>query len=172
MRTKYRYILNGSVKPDSPICNYRLIGASNIGNRIECIRVRILDDIKLNKYDCDPYSTTNDTRTIEELGYDIMIKFNNHWKVRNDLKPYMAHEFSDHLKGFCPTPIGYLTKDQYTEWRQKLDERISESWETAKKLKQQLDNRECFAEDVMYHDEDIIKHVLELYIMEKQMKRL
>ncbi len=74
---KYRYII-ASCKPTDKICEFRLIshreinkGANYPGKKI--YRVRIPDNLILNKWSCDTYATTEDTRTIEELGYDVIV---------------------------------------------------------------------------------------------------
>lgn len=74
---RYRYI-KASCTPTDKICKFRLLSHRIIntlthypGDKI--FRVYIPDDLKLEKYSCDIYATTEDTRTIEELGYDIII---------------------------------------------------------------------------------------------------
>lgn len=39
---------------------------------MSALRVNIPDDLILEKWSCDSYSTTTDPRTIDELGYDIL----------------------------------------------------------------------------------------------------
>lgn len=64
-RHKYRYIGCGICPPDSAVNNYRLCGNTEyLGPH--CIRIMV-DDIKLEKWSCDPYSTTRDTRLIKEF---------------------------------------------------------------------------------------------------------
>lgn len=85
MGTKYRYITNGAAKPSDMICHYRLIGGRNMLSAQSCIRVKV-NDVELEKWSCDPYSTTEDKRTLEKLGCDIMVRINWKLTVRNDLK--------------------------------------------------------------------------------------
>lgn len=71
-RPRVRYILSGGVKPTDPINRYRLIAANSLDPEyggMTAIRVTLPDDLELTKYSCDPYSTTDDPRTLEELGY-------------------------------------------------------------------------------------------------------
>lgn len=92
---RYRYILNGCVLGKDKICDYRLIAGNNIKpsyNGESALRVCIPDDLKLVKYSCDPYSTTEDKRTLDELGYDILI-----WNERK--KKWMKH---NEFKGIRP----------------------------------------------------------------------
>jgi hypothetical protein len=74
---KYRYII-ASCSPSDPISNFRLASHREIGKIAKEVgrtfyRVNIPDDLVLSKYSCDNYSTTNDNRTIEELGFDIIM---------------------------------------------------------------------------------------------------
>ena len=102
-RKRYRYILNGSATGGMKICDFRLIGGNNIKpnyNEASALRVEIPDDLKLCKFSCDSYSTTSDERTLNELGYDILIwnKEKEKWFIRNDLKGFEPHEFHEHLR--------------------------------------------------------------------------
>lgn len=95
---KYRYILNGCVLGINKICDYRLIAGNNIKpsyNDQSAIRVNIPDDLKLEKWSCDSYSTTEDKRTIEELGYDIIIWNANkkRWIKHNEFKTIRPCDF-------------------------------------------------------------------------------
>lgn len=90
-RKKYRYVLCGLVSGSDKISDFRLIASNNIKpsyNGDSALRVNIPDDLKLTKWTRDAYSTTNDNRTLDELGYDILIwdDKKKKWNVRNDLK--------------------------------------------------------------------------------------
>ena len=74
---KYRYI-TASCEPTDKICEFRLIshreinkGTNYPGKKIH--RIKIPNDLQLEKWSCDTYATTKDTRTIEELGYDVIV---------------------------------------------------------------------------------------------------
>lgn len=41
--------------------------------KLVALRVNIPDDKVLTKYRLDPYSTTEDQRTLNELGYDVLM---------------------------------------------------------------------------------------------------
>lgn len=88
---RYRYILNGIATGDNRISNFRLIAGNNIkptyDNKV-ALRVNIPSDLKIDKDACDSYSTTEDHRTLDELGYDILIwyKKERKWKVHNEFK--------------------------------------------------------------------------------------
>ena len=83
---RYRYIIANYDLSD-PIWRYRLVSNMHIGSVCRepgrvYIRVWIPDDMKLHKNAFNDYSTTNDDRTIEELGYDvIMTQWNGKRKV-------------------------------------------------------------------------------------------
>ncbi|AYP68340.1 hypothetical protein PQE75_gp139 [Bacillus phage vB_BcoS-136] len=89
-RKRYRYILCGVVSGTDKIKYFRLIGASNMKSDYKhvAIRVNIPNDLELEKWSCDTYSTTDDERTLDELGYDVLIWYekDKKWKIHNELK--------------------------------------------------------------------------------------
>lgn len=90
-QTRYRYITNGTAVGTDPIEHFRLIGvASKLENYhgAVALRVRIPHGLELTKYSCDSYSTTNDPRTLDELGYDFLVRdqTKNQWVIRNEFK--------------------------------------------------------------------------------------
>lgn len=93
---KYRYISCGIAKSTDKISGFRLIGGSQLlpEERV-VLRVIIPNDLKLSKYSCDNYSTTEDVRTLEELGCDVMIRVNGKWIIKNDLKHLAINEIYD-----------------------------------------------------------------------------
>ena len=96
---RYRYILNGLVSGEDKISRFRLIAGNNIKSKYDgafAIRVNIPDDLQLTKYSCDPYSKTDDPRTINELGYDVLIWYEKQrkWKVHNELKGINPCDFT------------------------------------------------------------------------------
>lgn len=95
---KYRYICCGIAKSTDRISDFRLIGGSQLLEERVVLRVIIPDDLKLLKYSCDNYSTTEDTRTLEELGCDVMVWINRKWVIRNDLKHLSINEIYDFIR--------------------------------------------------------------------------
>ena len=97
-RKKYRYILTGIVKGTDKISDFRLVSANNVKpyyHGSSALKVSIPSDLELTKYSCDSYSTTTDSRTLDELGYDVLI-WNNvdkKWEVHNEFKHLNPHEF-------------------------------------------------------------------------------
>jgi len=88
---RYRYVLNGVALGEDAISDFRLIAANNLKPSYDgatALRVNIPLDLELTKYSCDPYSTTDDKRTLNELGYDVLIwhKKEKKWKVHNEFK--------------------------------------------------------------------------------------
>ena len=93
---KYRYIGCGIAKSTDKISDFRLIGGNQLFPEERVVlRVAIPDDLKLSKYSCDNYSTTEDPRTLEELGCDVMIRINGRWIIKNDLKHLSINEIYD-----------------------------------------------------------------------------
>lgn len=114
---RYRYITCGAVKATDKISKFRLVCNRQIKD--DAIRVHIPDDLILEKYSCDNYSTTEDNRTIEDLGYDVVCKLDGKWIVMNELKSYQSYEFSDILRekyNYYITQMGYLSRNKYSEY--------------------------------------------------------
>ena len=175
MRQVYRYILNSMVKPDSHVCDYRLIGSNQLGEgdgrNAAAIRVHIPDDMKLEKLSCDNYSTTEDERTIEELGYDIVVRINGHFFVRNDLKQYEFHNLSSILaqnEGLYLTKEGYLDKEHYRDYLKRIDEENEVKEQEAERIVDELNNQKCNVDDLEYISKDVLLKVLKFYVKESR----
>lgn len=122
-RRRYRYILSGAVEPKDKISDFRLISKNPLLYSNSAIRVFIPDDMELEKWRCDDYSTTSDGRTLEELEYDVVIKVNGKFIKRNDLKKHAPHEYHEILidEGYFIVPeLGYVTVEQYKIWQQEM----------------------------------------------------
>jgi hypothetical protein len=103
MRKRYRYITNGVVVGEHKIRDYRLIAGNNIKpsyNGKIALRVSIPDDLELEKWSCDPYSTTDDERTLDELGYDVMIwnLKKKKWEIHNEYKGTRPCDIPLHIR--------------------------------------------------------------------------
>lgn len=121
-RPRYRYIRAGVVDFDDPVSSYRLVSHANMGDS-NCYRIRIPDDLALEKYACDCYSTTQDTRSMNELGYDVMVKIDDCWCVRNDLRGLNPREIYSRMMraGLYRVPkLGYLTQHRYKLWAKEV----------------------------------------------------
>ena len=178
MRKRYRYIGNGNVTAKDKICDYRLIGGNLLNGLISAdfVRVHIPNDLVLEKWRCDSYSTTDDQRTIEELGYDIIVKINGKWKIMNELKAVEPHKIREvlHYKyGLNITKEhGYLNSEQYVEYLRNLQTAIDEAEAKAEEHKHALDNHEMSVDDLEYLDKKDILRVLKLYVKEKTGRRI
>lgn len=90
MKVRYRYITCGIAKISDRICDFRLI-TRQVFNTLSVYpmrtyyRVKIPDDMKLNKDWCDEYYTTDDTRTLEELGCELFLVDGNLKHVKLDI---------------------------------------------------------------------------------------
>lgn len=89
MKQKHRYILSGLCEGTDKISDFRLISVNYVRNSTDhAVRVNIPDDLVLEKYSCDSYSTTSDKRKLDELGWDIVVweRRKNKWIVHNELR--------------------------------------------------------------------------------------
>lgn len=126
---RYRYITNGRCKPTDPICDFRLISHREIGKKTRIAgetlyRVCIPDDLHLEKYSCDSYSTTNDKRTIEELGYDIVMTM---WDGKRKVLPKDAD-------------VEAISTEQFGKWRKSLAEKPETAHQMPHLTPEDLDN--------------------------------
>ena len=102
MAKRYRYIFCGLVNPDSPISDYRLVASSGFSDTTaSAIRFEVPSDMKLETCVYDGYSSTEDTRTLNRIGYDIIIKHNGRWKVCNQLKQKVYDAKTRELQMHC-----------------------------------------------------------------------
>lgn len=122
---RYRYILSGVVEAEEPLSNFRLVAGNKLMGQLDAIRVTLPDNITLDKCPCDSYSTTEDKRTIGSLDYDVLIRIDDKWKIRNDLKQYQPHEYhrilaKEGLRGAVDR--SYLTPDKYKSYIDEIKE--------------------------------------------------
>ena len=89
---KHRYILCGVIWENPEICNYRLVSKPTYSLG-EFVRVNIPNDLELDSYPGDGYSTTSDKRTVHELGCDCYILFKGRWRKFNYLKKFEPHQW-------------------------------------------------------------------------------
>lgn len=118
---KYRYIFCGVVWRSPQLKNYRLISGLKYSGG-QAIRVTIPDDVKLIKYHCDSYSTTDCERTIHDLGCDCYIIYNGKWRKFNWLKniePCWWFRVLEHIFGLhnCYDTLGWTDDlEYYKNW--------------------------------------------------------
>ena len=115
-RKRYRYILCGDVSYGDPISNFRLISNRNYAIS-GCIRVEIPDDMVLEKFKYDSYSTTRDQRTLRELGAEAMINTYNGWIIVPGLldrcKPCGWFQYLPREEGYIYNWGIYITPKRY-----------------------------------------------------------
>ena len=117
---RHIYILCGVVWENPEICNYRLISKPTYSLG-QLVRVNIPDDLELSHYPGDGYSTTDDKRTVHELGCDCYILFEGKWRKFNFLKQFEPHQWFrvlEHIFGLhdCyDDKIGWT--DDYELWQ-------------------------------------------------------
>ena len=116
---RHRYIFCGLVHPTDKISDFRLISSITKYSMGEVIRVNIPDDLRLDYFPYDRYSTTFDNRTLEELGYDCYICFNGRWRKFNELKEYTPADWWKVLE----EQYGVFMRDDfsYTDSREKAE---------------------------------------------------
>lgn len=123
---KYRYIISPQCRPEDAICAFRLISHRVIGLVAKepgrtYYRVHIPEDLKLEKYSCDEYATTEDKRTLAELGCDAVMTM---WDGSRKLVPQGVD-------------VEALSKEQFRKWVQSLsaekplEEKLQEAQEQA-----------------------------------------
>ena len=115
-----RYILCGLAEPNEPINHFRLVAGSKICSETDhqALRVVLPDDLVLNKCCCDSYSTTTDTRPLQELGATPIVRINGKWIAMPNLWPaYQPHQWylvlqKQQIYGTL-SRRGYLPVEQY-----------------------------------------------------------
>lgn len=85
-RKRYRYIACGLCSISDPISDFRLLAGNVISDvSYNCIRIEIPEDMELEKYDCDSYSTTQSNIKIGDLNPKAMYLSYGDWKIDEDL---------------------------------------------------------------------------------------
>lgn len=84
---RYRYILADTPSLKGPISNFKLYPSNKVGPMSNLlVRVRIPEDMQLTKRSYAYYSIVQDPRTLDDLGYDVLVKFDSKWKVQDEFK--------------------------------------------------------------------------------------
>lgn len=118
---RYRYITNGTASPYDSLDNFRLVSGNKLYGEVDVIRVEIPENIKLDKFICDSYSTTDDKTALKDLNPKVVIRVNGRMKVSTELTKLWLegivapHEFCEYMGGFgyyINLRFGYITKSQ------------------------------------------------------------
>lgn len=105
---RYRYILGGSMATDM-INAYRLDSHCQLNGFHIAVRVEIPDDMKLEHWSCDSYSTTDACVPICNLNPVIVCRMNGRWQVNDEFTGMYRHD------GISSWDIdGMLSKKGYT----------------------------------------------------------
>lgn len=136
----YRYITNGTALPGDPICNFRLITMKELNaSKSKCTAVRVdVTGVKLTKYSCDNYATTEDTHTLEYHEYMPIIKINGGWVPRPKLigtKPRDWHNTMQQEGWRTLMGKGFVTKEEYEEYFTQKQKHIGELKQLDDKLR-------------------------------------
>lgn len=124
---RYRYIFSGGVRANDIISDYRLLDKQKMKRESDVIRIEIPDDAKLEKWDCDEYSTwskeNNRNYELKELNPKICVKINGKWNVLEDatkdwlngqeMKTAIKNNLKDNYYQYPLFHIGYVTMDQF-----------------------------------------------------------
>ena len=91
---RHRYIFCGLVYGTDKVSDFRLISDITKYNLGDCVRVNIPDDMELNHYKGDRYSTVYyDDRTLDDVGWDCYILYKGRWRKFNYLKQFKPCEW-------------------------------------------------------------------------------
>lgn len=128
---RHKYIFSGGVKGSDKISDYRLISSIRKYSLGEVIRVNIPDDLQIDHWKGDLYSTTNDSRTLDELGWDCYILYKGNWRKFDYLKQFKSnywHEVLEYIFGLCrcyPDTVGWT--DDFDLYKKYIEEGIFKS---------------------------------------------
>ncbi len=134
MAKKYRYILCGVVEPDEPVSNFRLIAPSTVTRQYRCsqewnthaIRVDVTG-MELEKWSCDPYSTTDCDTPVKDLNPEVYIRLNGKWQPfkkltdkwsKGEIQPHEFYRFLEDECGFNSRTEGFFTDDKMEEYEE------------------------------------------------------
>ena len=160
---KYRYITTGLASPDDRLSDFSLISGREMGGFSDFIRIEVPDDIKLEKWSCDPYSTTDSDTLLKDLNPKVAVRFNGKIKTDEELTDLWLkgkiepHQFYENLesRGFTGyIRYGYLDEKQMDfTWQISLAGNHKKIWqldtipeeENFKGFIPQSEYKECYA---------------------------
>ena len=168
MKKRYRYITSGIVEATDKVSDYRLIGINQVYGMSDFIRIEIPDDLKLEKWSCDCYSTTEDERTVADFNPTVMIRVNGEVRADRELtKMFLNGELDDERisniminRGYRHVlRFGYITKAQMKWW----SDNHEKNWQFFK-IPKDRDNVKFYSEEyITEHFKkylDIIKGII------------
>jgi len=123
----YRYILSADTI-DTLVRNCQLLAGNAVGTLAipNAFRISIPVDMTLQKWTFDLYSTTEDSRSLRELGAIPMVKIKGRWRHMPVLAEIPLDKWTEKMEelGYhnCYNcTIGYITTE---EWNQHQKERF------------------------------------------------
>lgn len=127
---KYRYITCGTCRSIDKLSSFRLVGSFKEFRPSSAIRVTIPDNIKLDRYPYDGYSTTQSNIQIKDLNPIVIVRYNSRmipnveltkkW-LNGEVEPCNFHQWM-RGKGYINyLRFGYITKEQH-KWLSNLSE--------------------------------------------------
>ena len=161
---KYRYISTGLASPDDRLSDFSLISGREMGGFSDFIRIEVPDDIKLERWNCDLYSTTDSDVLLGDLNPKVAARFNGKIKTDKELTDLWLegkiepHQFYENLesRGFTGyLRYGYLDKKQMDFiWQISLAGNHKKIWqfdtipkeENFKGFIPQSEYKDCYAE--------------------------
>lgn len=121
MGKRYRYIAASAIMPRDRICKFRLFSAKYLNvvgkNNHILVRVELPDNVKMLKDLFGTYTQTNDIRRIMDFNYDVIVRINRKWVVKNELKPDKPNQtiasnrryILNQRDGLMETNFGYVS---------------------------------------------------------------
>lgn len=96
---RYRYITCGLVSPEDRVAVFRLIAGNKLSSQGAAIRITIPNDLKLQKYTCDDYSTCeNEDLRIKDCCPVLLVRINGRFVKMPTLWPqYQPHAIHEIL---------------------------------------------------------------------------
>lgn len=132
-KRKYGYIVTDCVSPTDEASDYKLL-PQNVATRIspgsdllwsDAVRVDITN-IKVEKYDCDDYSTTCGSIKIKDLNPKIFVRKNFKWIedkeltkkwLNGELIKNCRRDFYQKIKKYIWTYRGFFTQEGFLEYK-------------------------------------------------------
>ena len=119
---RHRYIFCGLVNGTDKASNFRLIRSIRRYNLGDVVRINVPDDMDIDHFPYDGYDTTDEERTLDELGWDAYIFYEGRWRKFNFLKQFIPAHWHDVLEyifnlDFCGHEYGWTgDREKYLKY--------------------------------------------------------
>lgn len=127
-KKQFRYLTDMVINLKKPISKYQLFTQKGLKDVVHAIRITMPKSIKMTrvKDEKNDYYTTKSKKTLNDLEYDIVVKINGVWTVKNELKGIVPHKFKNELRKQhiypTQTEYGYMTQKKYGEYLNSLSD--------------------------------------------------